>query len=231
MCCAICAKSHPINDETFSETQFTHKIPGMIERVYRTIHPGQSIMIAHRFRHTRTDTPDCYMTRLLAALILLLTFASPVQAQNEGGVSGMNLKLCDLSGAIISTCTTNADGSWSLTVPTSGEYAISVSQSDFDLALNEITKRDSDSAVDPVFSKVHSIEDARKAVMFSWSMKDDPTVSCDIAARNTETGMPEGKRRYAAVQFIKHFDTSAPIVRCNTARTISGNVSYTVIAR
>jgi hypothetical protein len=169
------------------------------------------------------------MIRLIASLLVLITLTplSPVLAQDEGGVSGMTLKLCDVSGTIISTCTTNADGSWSLAAPSSGEYVIIASQADFDLALNEIIKRDSDSATDQLFHNVKSIDDARKAVMFSWSMKDDPTVSCEIAARDLTTGLPTGKRRRAPVQFIKHFDTSAPIINCTTACTLSGNLSFT----
>jgi hypothetical protein len=185
------------------------------------------------------------------SLLLLLFVASRSFAQEEGGAAGLTLRLCDADGNTISTCVTKDDGSWSLSASKPGDYSIVVQPDEFAEARKAINTKGTGAKLrtaapgtgafasnstqdlsDDAKIRTASLDEnaSPMTINFSWSMKDDATVSCVVSPRDAASGLPTGKRQRTAVMFIKEFDKSAPTLTCAKACTLSGNVSYTAKA-
>jgi hypothetical protein len=165
------------------------------------------------------------LSRLLFALAALLALSTNAVAQEEGGAGGVTMKLMNNANETVATCMSKDDGSWSFSVPKPGEYTIVVDQEEFENARRAINTKGSGTTLRTASATGEEL--APKTISFSWSMKDDATITCYTSPRDHASGLPTGKRQHAPVQFIKEMEKTAPTVSCTKACTISGNLSYT----
>jgi hypothetical protein len=171
-----------------------------------------------------------------ALFLVLMMSDTRLLAKEEGGAGGITMKLVDASGNAVSSCITKDDGTWSLSAPKAGDYSIVVIEEELSNARTAIVERVQASLQQTATSEAATITNTSsaldagkpKTITFSWTMKDDASVSCVVSPRDPVSGLPSGKSRRTAVMFVREFDKMVPTITTTKPTSISGNLSYTV---